>query len=279
MRELLKGQEYSVKDGRVYSSKHRVSFYIPDAGFGWSGRMTSNRTLQFFSHEYDIRLNIYLKLNISAKLWVDSELYHLDQRLNPVDDLVGKENNFQKSFKYKGIEGYKFAMVGPDEQEVGIEITGPSKMLTVAAFEIWSTWLDFLVFLPRKVKRPDNISWLHVFCFLCSACIYADDDVTQDELNVMIERLKGWWGSPPTKEEFMKIVDECNEWFKQAKLAPYLMDDELDFLLKALNKQEWFDQSDRNKFVKDLAAMISVDQKVTDGEKRYFKKVADALGL
>jgi len=281
MRELIKGQEYSSKDGRVYSSKHRVSFYIPDAGLGWSGRMTTNRKLQLFSEKHEIRLNIYLKLNASAKYWVNSQLYHIDQMLNYFDetDSPGKGNYFQRRFKSKEIEGYKFAKVGPDDQEVGLEVTGPSLMLSAAAYDIWFNWMDLLVFLPRKVKRPDNITWLHIFYFLYAACIYVDDEATQDEFSVLVERLKGWWGSPPTKQEFMKIVDECTAWFNEARLAPYLMDNEVESLLNALNNQKWFDHNERNKFVKDLVAMITADQKVTEGEKKYYNIVAAALEL
>ena len=279
MRELIKGNNYSYKDGQLYSKKHRVSFKIPEGSFGWNGRMTSERKIQLFSQDKTIRLQIYLKANIPVESWTVSQLYHIDQRLELDGDLSGSGNYFTQSYSYGDIKGVKFASVGPDEQEMLLEISGPADNLTAAAYEIWAILLDSIKFLPRKVKRPAKFSWLHVFCFLYFACIYADDDVNQDEMDVMIPRFKGWWGSPPTSDEIMKIYDECHEWIEQAKLAPYLMDQEVDFLLKSINDKKLFDQRERDKFVEDLIAIIKADQREHAGEKRFFKKVADSLGL
>ena len=281
MKELLKGHNYSNEDGRLYSKKHRVSFKIPESHYGWSGRMVSDRKIQLFSQDKTIRLQIYLKSNMSANLWVASELYHGDQRLQPQGefDLTETGTYFTRSFSDGNIRGQKFAIVGPDEQELFLEISGPTATLTVAAYEIWAGLLESVKFLPRRVIRPAKISWLHVFYFLYNACVYSDERIEESELNVTVERLKGWWGSPPTKDEFMRIVDESNSWIEEAKKAPYLMDQELDFLLKALRDEKWFDQSQRDKFIKDLAVIVAADQRIHEGEKRFLKKVADSLGL
>jgi len=175
--------------------------------------------------------------------------------------------------------GQKFATVGPDEQELLLEMSGSADNLTAAAYEIWAILLESIKFLPRRVERPAKISWLHVFYFLYNACVYSDESIEQSEVDVMVQRLQGWWSAPPTKDEIMRIVDESHDWFEQAREAPYLMDQELDFLLKALNDKKHFDQRERDKFVEDLVAIIKADKRVHVGEKRFYKKVADSLGL
>ncbi len=57
------------------------------------------------------------------------------------------------------------------------------------------------------------------------------------------------------------------------------MEKGVEFLLRALNKQQWFDQKQKNKFVEDPAHIILVDKREHTQEFRFLRKVINELGI
>ncbi|MDA2918387.1 hypothetical protein MYX76_02635 [Desulfobacterota bacterium AH_259_B03_O07] len=61
MKELMKGEDYHNRSGRICSREHRVSFVIPKSNLIWSARLISNRKLVFDLKDDEIRCQAYLR--------------------------------------------------------------------------------------------------------------------------------------------------------------------------------------------------------------------------
>lgn len=119
----------------------------------------------------------------------------------------------------------------------------------------------------------ENLSPLHVMSLIYFTLADIDDDISEDEVAVLIQKLREW--APDDRDTVTNIIGEASEWYLAARDKNVIGDQIIDNLVVF----EGFSDQQRRAMLFDLAEIAKADGKFDPKEGKFFEYVASALEI
>jgi len=124
-----------------------------------------------------------------------------------------------------------------------------------------------------------NLTSIHYIGIIYLSFAHQTDGIfSKDEQNAIWKCLMKWMPENFEHADFVKIMDEVMQWYKNMK------DDEdfrenLLMLAERMNEVEWFDDEKKMESLKDLKTIALSDKILLDTEKKWMRAIARAWNI
>ncbi len=124
-----------------------------------------------------------------------------------------------------------------------------------------------------------NLTPIHYIGILYMSFAHQTDGIySRSEHTSVWKVLKKWMPKDFEYSEFLKIMDEITEWYKNRLLEDNFKETLSDIAAK-MNDYEWFTMQKKEESLKDLRSIALADKKFLDAEKKWMRDIAKTWNI